>query len=91
MHSEAASKNSVSSDEVEPQVEESVFICQVKCSSLGDDQDGRRGKTLSRLRKRLANLNAIKVVNQNEKIAEAYTSVQYGLCRHVTIVLVTLW
>jgi len=72
VHSEAASKNSVSSDEVEPQVEESVFICQVKCSSLGDDQDGRRGKTLSRLRKRLANLNAIKVVNQNEKIAEAW-------------------
>ena len=34
-------------------------------------QDGRRGKTLSRLRQRLATLNAIKVVNQNEKIAEA--------------------
>ena len=41
------------------EAEQTVFICQVKCSDVGDDQDGRRGKTLSRLRKRLVELNAI--------------------------------
>ena len=69
---DAANKSSDSPDDVEPQDKESVFICEVKCSALGDDQDGRREKTLSRLRQRLAKLNAVKVVNQNEKIAEAW-------------------
>ena len=69
---DAANKSSDSPDDVEPQDKESVFICEVKCSALDDVQDGRRGKTLSRLRQRLATLNAIKVANQNEKIAEAW-------------------
>ena len=61
-----------SPDSNSTEAEQTVFICQVKCSQLGDDQDGRRGKTLSRLRKRLVELNAIAVVNENEKIAEAW-------------------
>ena len=48
-----------SPDSNSTEAEQTVFICQVKCSQLGDDQDGRRGKTLSRLRKRLVELNAI--------------------------------
>ena len=36
----------------------------------------RQGKTLPRLRRRLASLNAIKVANHNEKSREAWTIVR---------------